>query len=305
MKISVISYTVSFYLLTFESIIYLKTHFELFIMISRNNLLVLFCIFSFAGYAAKTDTITTYSNVMQKEIKAVVTVPDNYSQSKGALPVIYLLHGYGDSSVGGWPVKGKGTESQADLYNLIIVCPDGGIGSWYFDSPVDKNFQYETYVSKELVQFIDNKYKTIASPKGRGITGLSMGGHGALYLAFRHQDVFGTAGSMSGGVDIRPFPNNWDISKRLGSYNSNPDVWEKNTVVNMIHLLTPNSLAIIIDCGSEDFFYKVNCDLHSKLLGRNIPHDFISRPGGHDWNYWKNAVKYQFLFMNNYFQRNN
>ncbi len=257
-----------------------------------------------SSYAAKTDTVATYSNIMQKEIKAVITVPDNYSESKEVLPVIYLLHGYGDSSVGAWPVKGKGTEQLADLYNLIIVCPDGGIGSWYYDSPVDKNFQYETYVSKELVQFVDGKYRTIASPKGRGITGLSMGGHGALYLAFRHQDVFGTAGSMSGGVDIRPFPNNWDMAKRLGTYASNPEIWEKNTVINMVHLLTPNSLALIIDCGSEDFFYKVNCQLHEKLLYNNIPHDFISRPGGHDWNYWKNAVKYQFLFMNNYFQKN-
>ena len=128
-----------------------------------------------------------------------------------------------------------------------------------------------------------------------------MGGHGALYLAFRHQDVFGTAGSMSGGVDIRPYPNNWDIAKRLGDYVSNPEAWEKNTVINMLHLLTPHSLALMIDCGSEDFFYQDNCRLHEKLLERKIPHDFISRPGGHHWEYWKNAVRYQFLFMSQYF----
>lgn len=273
-------------------------------MISRNCIFLFFCLFTLSAYSAKTDTITTYSQVMQKEIKAVVITPDNYSGTK-AFPVIYLLHGYGDSSVGGWIVKGRGTEELADMHHIIIVCPDGGVGSWYFDSPIDKNYQYETYVVKELVQLVDSRYKTIASPQGRGITGLSMGGHGALYLAFRHQDVFGTAGSMSGGVDIRPFPNNWDIAKRLGSYASNPENWEKNTVVNMVHLLTPNSLALIVDCGSEDFFYKVNCRLHEKLLDRNIPHDFISRPGGHNWDYWKNAVKYQFLFMSNYFEKNN
>ncbi|MDR3062208.1 MAG: esterase family protein [Dysgonamonadaceae bacterium] len=273
-------------------------------MISRSSILLVFCLFTLSTYSAKTDTITTYSQVMQKEIEAVVITPDDYSVTE-AFPVIYLLHGYGGSSVKDWPAKEKGTAALSDLYHVIIVCPDGGIGSWYFDSPVDKNSQYETYVAKELVQLIDSKYKTIASPKGRGITGLSMGGHGALYLAFRHQDVFGTAGSMSGGVDIRPFPNNWDIIKRLGSYASNPENWEKNTVINMVHLLTPNSLALIIDCGSEDFFYKVNCRLHEKLLERNIPHDFISRPGGHNWDYWKNAVKYQFLFMSSYFEKNN
>ena len=60
-------------------------------------------------------------------------------------------------------------------------------------------------------------------------------------------------------------------------------------------------MAIIIDCGTEDFFYKVNEELHQQLLYNNIPHDFIVRPGAHNWNYWTNSVKYQLLFMQNYF----
>jgi S-formylglutathione hydrolase FrmB len=130
-----------------------------------------------------------------------------------------------------------------------------------------------------------------------------MGGHGALYLALKHQDVYGTAGSMSGGVDIRPFPNNWDMAKRLGSYAEQPERWEKNTVINMLHLLTPNSLSLIIDCGTEDFFYGVNENLHKQLEYRKIPHDYISRPGAHNWPYWENAVQHQLLFMNSYFNK--
>lgn len=253
------------------------------------------------AFAAKVDTVKTFSTAMQKEIKAVVVTPAGYTNDK-ALPVVYLLHGYGDRYAGGW--INSGIDVLADLHHIIIVCPDGGKSSWYFDSPVDKSFRYETYIVKELIPWIDKNYRTITNPSGRGITGLSMGGHGALYLAIRHQDVFGTAGSMSGGVDIRPFPNNWDLPKRLGTYAECPDNWEKNTVINMLHLLKPNSLALIIDCGSEDFFYKVNCQLHEDLLYRNIPHGFISRPGGHTWDYWKNAVRYQMLFMSNYFEKN-
>ncbi len=130
-----------------------------------------------------------------------------------------------------------------------------------------------------------------------------MGGHGALYLAFKHQNVFGVAGSMSGGVDIRPFPNNWDLSKRLGSYAQHPERWEQNSVINMLHLLTPNSLSLIVDCGTDDFFFNVNEDLHKKLLDRNIPHDYIVRPGAHNWGYWANAIKYQLLFMKDCFQK--
>jgi len=141
-----------------------------------------------------------------------------------------------------------------------------------------------------LVNYIDEHYSTIKDRKGRAITGLSMGGYGALYLAFRHQDVYGAVGSMSGGVDIRPFPLNWDLSKRLGSYAEHPENWEKNTDINLLYLLTPGSLAITFDCGTEDFFYGVNRALHEKLLERNIRHDFTTRPGGHTWEYWANSI---------------
>lgn len=253
------------------------------------------------AWAEKVDTVETYSASMKKIIRAVVITPDTYDGNKD-FPVVYLLHGY-SGNYSNWIKSAPSMRDAADVYQTIIVCPDGAFSSWYWDSPIDPTMRYETYVSNELVAWVDSKYKTIKSRAGRGITGLSMGGHGALYLAFKHQDVFGTAGSMSGGVDIRPFPNNWEMAKRLGKYADVPENWEKNTVINMLHLLTPNSLALIIDCGSEDFFYRVNNNLHEKLLERNIPHDYISRPGGHNWPYWNNAVSYQLLFMKQYFDK--
>ncbi|HRO83793.1 MAG TPA: alpha/beta hydrolase-fold protein [Niabella sp.] len=250
-------------------------------------------------FASKVDTLETISPSMNKIIKAVVITPDNYNKNN-AYPVFYLLHGY-SGNYSNW-VKAKAVIDAADRYQMIIVCPDGGYGSWYWDSPVDEEFKYETYISKELISWIDEKYATIASPKGRAIAGLSMGGHGALYLAIKHPDIFGAAGSMSGGVDIRPFPNNWEIAKRLGKYSEYPDRWEDYTVMNMLHLIEPNSLKIIIDCGTQDIFFKVNEELHKEMLYYNIPHDYISRPGGHNWQYWENAVAYQALFMNQFFR---
>jgi S-formylglutathione hydrolase FrmB len=266
----------------------------------KRILVFLFLVWVFTAIqAAVVDTIQIYSQSMQKNIKAVIITPDSYVSAK-ELPVVYLLHGYSGNHLD-WINKAKGFEKSADQYNIIIVCPDGGYGSWYWNSPVDPKSQYETFVSDELVKAIDLKYKTIKNRTGRAITGLSMGGHGALYLAIKHQDVFGAAGSMSGGVDIRPFPNNWDMAKRLGTYAEQPERWEKSTVINLLNLLTPNSLAIIIDCGTDDFFFRVNENLHQQLLYRNIPHDYINRPGAHTWPYWTNAVKFQMLFMKNYF----
>lgn len=248
---------------------------------------------------ATVDTVLTFSASMKKNIKAVVIKPDGYAKAK-ELPVVYLLHGYSDN-YSAWVTKAPNVVKLADIYNVLIVCPDGNFSSWYFDSPVDPTFKYETYVAKELVAWVDDHFKTIKNRNGRAITGLSMGGHGALYLAFKHQDVFGAAGSMSGGVDMRPFPLNWDIAKRLGKYAEYPERWDANSVINCTHLLTPGSLALIIDCGTEDFFYKVNCNLHEKLRYHNIAHDFISRPGKHNWEYWMNAINYQLLFMSRFF----
>ncbi|MFI0429352.1 alpha/beta hydrolase [Mariniflexile sp. HMF6888] len=238
---------------------------------------------------------------MQKNIKTVVITPEKDS-STGMLPVVYLLHG-ANGNYSDWIKKVEGIKEYADSFNIIIVCPDGGSTSWYFDSPIDTSSKYETFISAELVNAIDSKYNTIRDRNGRAIVGLSMGGHGALYLAFRHQDIYSAVGSMSGGVDIRPFPNSWDIEKRLGSYSKFTENWERNTVINMLYLLKPNALEIILDCGTEDFFFEVNKNLHQQLLYRNIPHDFIVRPGGHDWAYWSNSIKFQLLYMAIHFKR--
>lgn len=273
----------------------------MYIMKHFSKLFVLFSIISIQILlAAKVDTVGVYSKSMDKEIKTVVVTPDGYSKSQN-LPVVYLLHGYSDN-YSRWVNGSPEVKELADTYNTIVVCPDGGFSSWYFDSPIDSTYRYETFVVKELIEWVDANHNTIASREGRAITGLSMGGHGGLYLGFRHQDVFGACGSMSGGVDIRPFPNNWQMSRRLGKQSEYPENWEANTVINQLHLLTPNSIKIIVDCGTGDFFYDVNVKLHEELLYRNIPHDFISRPGGHNWKYWANAVKYQFLFFNEYFR---
>ncbi|QZT36634.1 esterase family protein [Halosquirtibacter xylanolyticus] len=254
----------------------------------------------FSLHAARVDTIQVKARKMKKVISGVVILPDSYTTSK-RYPVMYLLHGASDNYKA-WVNKCPKLKSYVDHYDMIVVCPDGGHTSWYFDSPVDETMQYESYVSKDFVGYIDSHYATIADRKGRAITGLSMGGHGALYLAFRHQDIWGAAGSMSGGVDFTPFPLNWNISKRLGDYASNREVWERNTVMDQVYLLTKNSLSIMIDCGKDDFFFPVNKALHERLDHCNIPHDFIVRPGKHNWNYWRNAIKYQMLFMNDYFE---
>ena len=250
-------------------------------------------------HAKQVDTLEVFSNAMNINVKNVVVLPAEYD-SLSNLQVLYLLHGYGGSHKDWLNIKPNLPE-LATYYGIVIVCPDGK-NSWYWDSPVNANVRYETYVSKELPEYIDKNYKTKNDRTGRAITGLSMGGHGGLWLGIRHQDVFGACGSISGGVDIRPFPKNWEMEKSLGVYAENKERWDNHTVITQLHLIKPD-LSIIFDCGTEDFFYDVNENLHKELLNRKIKHDYITRPGAHNASYWRNSIEYHLLFFSRFFQR--
>jgi S-formylglutathione hydrolase FrmB len=250
-------------------------------------------------WAARVDTVVTTSEIMQKQIKAVVICPKQYRTSH-SYPVLYLLHGF-SGNYSDWIKKDTSLAQLSDTYNFIIVCPDGDYGSWYVDSPVKANSKYETYIGIELVKWIDSHYSTVKNRIGRAITGLSMGGHGALYLAFKHQNTFGAAGSMSGGVNLIPFQRKFGIEEVLGVYSEHPERWTESSVVNLTKLLKPNALALIIDCGNDDFFNGINNELHEKLLKNKIPHDYTVRPGGHTWEYWANSIQYQALYFNQFF----
>ena len=272
-------------------------------MKKRNLLLAaLLLILVAPSFAAKVDTLLVNSPSMNKDVQVVVVTPDAALGKKAvACPVIYLLHGYGGNAKTWIGVK-PDLPQIADEKGIIFVCPDGK-NSWYWDSPKDSSFRYETFVSSELVKYIDGHYKTIADRKGRAITGLSMGGHGGLWTAIRHKDTFGACGSTSGGVYIRPFPKNWDLAKRVGDYESNKEIWDTHTVINQIDKIQNGDLAIIFDCGEADFFIQVNKDLHNRLLEKKIDHDFITRPGGHNGKYWNNSIDYQILFFDKFFKK--
>jgi len=258
---------------------------------------------SYGIKAAAVDTVTIYSSAMQKEYKCVVIKPAITQNEKIQLPVVYLLHGHG-GWYANWIIRVKELKEYADQYRVLIVCPDGGYNSWYIDSPVDSTVRFETYISKEVPAYIEKHYPVIKDRKARAITGLSMGGHGGLFLGFRHADVFGACGSMSGGVDLQPFKKNWQLSQKIGDTINYAANWKNYSVITVIENYPKDSLNIIIDCGTEDFFFDVNKALHNKMLRLKIPHEYIERPGKHDWNYWRNAVQYQLLFFSNYFEKN-
>lgn len=133
--------------------------------------------------AATVDTIWVESATMKRSFRCVVVVPGPDQHNNARLPVTYLLHGYG-GDYSNWIKKVPALTRYADQFRMMIVCPEGQ-NNWYINSPVVDSIRWETYIAQELPAYIDSHYPTIADRKARAITGLSMGGHGGLYLGLK------------------------------------------------------------------------------------------------------------------------
>ena len=271
--------------------------------------LILLCGLSISALAAQVDTLDIPSAGMNQTLHAAVVLPSTYKKTKTTYPVLYLLHG-GGGSFRDWLSKVPDKtllHRMADQYNIIIVTPDGGPYSYYFDSPLDKTSQYETFIATELPQKIEATYRTIQDRKGRIIAGLSMGGHGAMYIAARHPDRYCAVGSMSGVMNINTAT--WKVepafaqsraqnfAKLLGAPKDTLMPYPGYTIVSMTDQLKANNIPLIFDVGVDDFLIEPNRDLHRRLLANKTPHDYTERPGAHTWEYWANALPYQLLFF--------
>jgi S-formylglutathione hydrolase FrmB len=194
--------------------------------------LILFSVIAFNLYA--TEVVTSQLIGKHSGLKHSVTVilPTAYDKAQ-KYNVVYVLHGY--SGVHADWTKQTDIETLADEFNVIIVNPDGGYDSWYIDSTIKKGSLYETYIAKDIVNYIVLNYSTNANRSDRAITGLSMGGFGVLHIAINNQDIFGAVGAMSAGVDLRPFSTEFGIEKVLGHYSVVPEHWSGVAIINNLH----------------------------------------------------------------------
>lgn len=276
-------------------------------------LICLFLALANVVFAAKVDTLQIESKAMGKIYKAAVVTPKSYAKSKANYPVLYLLHGaYGH--FGDWlkntPNKNL-VSDLADQYNLIVVMPEGETFSFYLDSPVNAASQFETFITQEVIQQVDETYRTITAKNGRVITGLSMGGHGALYLSSKHPELFCAAGSMSGVVDMNLMlsPDNLERTKNLltpifGDAVLLPETYARHAVLDKIDLIKANKMPLIMDCGVDDFLIESNREFHRRLVYSKIPHEYTERPGAHTWEYWNNALPFHMLFFSKILKEN-
>lgn len=232
------------------------------------------------------------SRVLKREVENIILLPDNYDKAR-EYPVLYLLVG-ADNAIDSWVTMTNLCRYAAE-FDMIIVTPNNGWQSrqsWYLDSNVLENSAYETFVSYELIEFINRNYSVIDDRNGRAISGISMGGHGALTLASKHPGLFCSVSAFMGIMDLETWKlkGSWlyeSISGVLGDYESNSALWRENSAMNLIERLVQKEIKIKFSCGTEDTVekgwgaYPDNERLHMKMEELKIAHEYFSFPGSH------------------------
>jgi putative tributyrin esterase len=215
-----------------------------------------------------------------------ILLPATYTASRQRYPVLYLLHGGGQDhtafAMRSW------FRAQASR-EMIIVTPNVG-ESWYVNSVADPKAKYEDFVVKDLVEYVDSHYRTVASRDGRAVAGVSMGAWGAMLLGLKHSQLFGAIGAFSAPFGISRQDPKMDMTSRTQQRFGAPETAERRerdpgTLTTTIPI---ESVPLLyLTCGNQDLFVADNRAFVQRLSGRKIPYEYRElSPFGHSWDLW-------------------
>ncbi len=264
------------------------------------------------------EGLTVKSEILGKEVKYTIYLPFDYGTSERYYPVVYLLHGYTDNDAG-WMQYGEAnmTADEAianrEIPPMILVTPDAGL-SWYINS-YDGSVKYEDFFIKEFIPFIESRYRIRKRKRFRAVSGLSMGGYGALNYAFKYPELFSAAAPLSAAVYtdeqiINFTQKRWDkvegviFGKGLKGKERLTKTLLANHPLYLLDKLNKEKLKTVkyyIDCGDDDRLTIGNSELHIKMTKLGIPHEFRVRDGRHSWTYWRTGLLNAFKFIGDSF----
>lgn len=255
-------------------------------------LLLLIPVFLFSSL--KGQDVLVLNSVYLKTADTVLVYKPAGNDLKARYPVVYLLHGH-SANYRSWS-KLIDLQGLADAYKFIVVCPDGLRKSWYMNSLKAGGVQYEDFFIKELMPELNKTYQT--DPARVFITGASMGGFGAIYLFLNHPDIFLSAGSTSGVLNLRYSGfKKTTLADLLGEYSAENTAFDEYSPVNRLGKIRDLKKTMIFDCGTEDYLYKANNQFRQKCDELKIKATYIAQPGGHTGGYWSTSIKAHFSFF--------
>ena len=275
-----------------------------------------------------------------------VYLPDGYESTDRRYPVLYLLHGLGvgEEAWTSATLDVAGTADRLD-FPALIVMPDGDRG-YYVNGRTPPNYErcfantmpkknrseprasfcvrhanYETYIVRDLIGYVDSRFRTVPKRRARAIAGESGGGYGAMMLAFRHPDLFGSVAAHSGFFSLlylgpHPYrrgkvrlresiaPGRTD-PEQLSIFGTEFSNWLAHDPVSLAERLQDDVPAIYFDVGTEDpnGFADQARYFHDRLTALGIAHHFEAVPGGHNETLWKERIAHSLCFHKEAFRR--
>jgi L-ascorbate metabolism protein UlaG (beta-lactamase superfamily)/S-formylglutathione hydrolase FrmB len=284
----------------------------------------------------KVQEVLFHSEAVNRDMRFNIVLPKDYITSGKHYPVLYMLHGLTANYLE-WTKLG--VPQYANRHDLIVVMADGG-NSWYVNwvrSHDGQKNNWDDYITKDLVGYVDSYYRTIAKSQGRAISGLSMGGYGALAVGLRHPELFCSIASHSGALSI---PEGWYEALKKGEkpFVVWPEALEENSrylSINVPGFSTPKERTpkgeiflttqdveaadpfklvlkvppdkmphIYLDCGTEDDLLKGSQDFMKLLMEKKIPFTYAESAGGHEESYWWREVGLSMAVQYSILQRN-
>jgi S-formylglutathione hydrolase FrmB len=257
-------------------------------------LLTIFIIGLFASTFSQQQFVLQSENLTKADTIWVFT-PAGYADNiDKSYPAIYLLHGW-SGTYHQWNDI-INCQEYADEYGFVIICPDGLYDSWYINSPVPEENQFESFFVSDLLPFISGNFRI--QQQNIFITGLSMGGHGAMYLYLRHSNRFAAAGSTSGVLNLNASSLKYSsLSNRLGEYKQHKKTFDSYSAIALLDSIKFTSKPIIFDCGNGDHLYQANKEFKDACDSLHVNAFYFSFPGRHNRAYWRESLPLHFRFF--------
>lgn len=254
-----------------------------YLLLNFRVLIIFFFLISSVSLFGQKKIVIESKNLKTNDTVLVFT-PNTYnSDSKESVPALFLLHGWS----GCWGDWSKKTDIQSfcDKYGFIIITPDGFYNGWYLNNVDSSKMQWRTFFDKELYPMMVKNYNL--DPEKTFITGLSMGGHGAINIFLDDVKRFRAAGSMSGVLNLNDTRlKSGAMTEVLGPYSDDAPNYSNNSALNRLESIKGTDRIMLITCGAQDGLAKSAIDFTKRCDDLKIPNILMLSPGVHSWKYW-------------------
>jgi len=272
------------------------------------TLFFILLLFSAAHAQGRIDCNTLASRVLSRAVHYCVMLPADYDSAASGhsarrYPVLYFLHGLGDNEQtlfksGGWDLI-EDLRQRKQISDFLIVTPEG-MRTFYINS-ADGRVRYSDFFIREFIPYIESRYAVRRERSARAISGVSMGGYGALRFAFAFPALFSSVSAQSAALFAEAQRNTeaaagaTALGGLLGAVFGNPiDLkhWNQNSPFTIAKQnragIRTTGLSIYFNCGRDDDFGfdRGAEELHRQLQSEGIQHEFHLYPGNHDAAYF-------------------